>query len=110
MNRFVLPLDDMSALVIGGGGDGIGRAISRAFAVAGAAVAVADVDPDRARDAVQELTESGVRAVPLVGDVRSRSDVDGFITRTTGEFGRLDTLVTVVGGQVASCPRCGCTR
>jgi NAD(P)-dependent dehydrogenase (short-subunit alcohol dehydrogenase family) len=27
----------MSALVIGGGGEGIGRAISRAFAVAGAA-------------------------------------------------------------------------
>jgi 3-oxoacyl-[acyl-carrier protein] reductase len=94
----------MNALVIGGGGDGIGRAISRAFASAGAAVAVADVDPDRARDAVQELTEFGTRAVPLIGDVRSRSDVDGFIARTTGEFGRLDALVTVVGGQVAFVP------
>ncbi|NBE82742.1 SDR family NAD(P)-dependent oxidoreductase [Micromonospora rubida] len=94
----------MSTLVIGGGGEGIGRSISRAFAAAGAAVAVADVDRDRAHDAVHELTESGARAVPLVGDVRSRSDLDGFVTRTVGEFGRLDTLVTVVGGQVAFVP------
>ncbi|WTY53367.1 SDR family oxidoreductase [Micromonospora sp. NBC_01412] len=104
MNPFAAPLDGMSTLVIGGGGEGIGRAISRAFAAAGAAVAVADVNPDRAHDAVHELTESGARAVPLVGDVRSRSDLDGFVTRTVGEFGRLDTLVTVVGGQVAFVP------
>jgi 3-oxoacyl-[acyl-carrier protein] reductase len=104
MNGFAEPLDGMSTLVIGGGGDGIGRAISRAFAAAGAAVAVADVDPDRAHEAVHELTESGARAVPLVGDVRSRSDVDGFVAEATGAFGRLDTLVTVVGGQVAFVP------
>lgn len=104
MNNFAQPLNGMSTLVIGGGGDGIGRAISRAFAAAGAAVAVADIDPSRARDAVQELMESGARAVPLVGDVRSRSDVDGFITGTASAFGRLDSLVTVVGGQVAFVP------
>lgn len=94
----------MSTLVIGGGGEGIGRAISRAFAAAGASVAVADIDPDRARAAVDELTAAGARAIPLDGDVRSRSDVDGFVARTTAEFGRLDTLVTVVGGQVAFVP------
>jgi 3-oxoacyl-[acyl-carrier protein] reductase len=104
VNNFAQPLDGMSTLVIGGGGDGIGRAISRAFAAAGASVAVADVDPDRARVAVEELTAAGARAIPLAGDVRSRSDVDGFVARTTAEFGRLDTLVTVVGGQVAFVP------
>jgi 3-oxoacyl-[acyl-carrier protein] reductase len=97
-------MDGVSALVIGGGGSGIGRAISRAFATAGAAVAVADLDRDRAAEAVDELTGSGVRAVALVGDVRSRSDVDGFVTGTIVEFGRLDALVTVVGGQVAFVP------
>jgi 3-oxoacyl-[acyl-carrier protein] reductase len=101
---FAQPLGGMHALVIGGGGDGIGREISRAFAAAGAAVAVADIDPSRAHDAVLEMTESGARAVPLVGDVRSRSDVDEFVARTTAEFGRLDSLVTVVGGQVAFVP------
>src|SRR5690242_5886688 len=82
MPDFARPLDGLSTLVIGGGGEGIGRAISRAFAAAGASVGVADVDPDRARAAADELTASGARAVPLAGDVRSRSDVDGFVART----------------------------
>jgi len=98
------PLGGMHTLVIGGGGEGIGRAISRAFATAGATVAVADLDAERARTAVTELTETGARAIPLVGDVRSRPDVDGFVAGAAAEFGRLDTLVTVVGGQVAFVP------
>lgn len=104
MTGFAAPLDGMSALVVGGGGDGIGREITRAFAAAGAAVAIADVVAERAHDAAWEIAESGARAVALVGDVRSRVDVDGFVGGTVAEFGRLDTLVTVVGGQVAFVP------
>lgn len=104
MDSFGRSLDGMSTLVIGGGGAGIGRAISRAFGAAGAHVAVADVDPDRAREAADELTGAGGRAVGLAGDVRVRSDVDGFVARAVAEFGRLDALVTVVGGQVAFVP------
>src|SRR5262245_17261234 len=104
LNTFGRSLDGMSTLVIGGGGDGIGRAISRAFAAAGAAVAVADIDPERAHAAAQELAAAGARAIPLVGDVRSRSAVDRFVADTVSGFGRLNALVTVVGGQVAFVP------
>lgn len=104
MIDFAQPLDGMNTLVIGGGGNGIGGAISRALAAAGSAVAVADIDPARARDAAQELAEAGARAVALVGDVRSRSDIDGFVAQVGAELGGLDTLVTVVGGQVAFVP------
>jgi 3-oxoacyl-[acyl-carrier protein] reductase len=104
VNDFAQPLEGMNALVIGGGGGGIGRAISRAFAAAGAAVAVADLDLERAREAAHEVTESGGRAVPLAGDVRSREDIDEFVARTAAELGGLNTLVTVVGGQVAFVP------
>src|SRR5690348_5194502 len=104
MIRFAYPLDGMNALVVGGGGEGIGRAISRAFASAGAAVAVADIDAGRARDAVGELIGSGSRALALAGDVRSRSAGDKFVAATVAELGRLDALVTVVGGQVAFVP------
>jgi 3-oxoacyl-[acyl-carrier protein] reductase len=103
MDNFANPLAGMNTLVIGGGGQGIGHAISRAFAAAGAAVAIADIDPERARDAVREVTKAGARAIALVGDVRSRQDVDGFVAHAA-EFGTLDTLVTVVGGQVAFVP------
>jgi len=104
VDDFALPLNGMKTLVIGGGGSGIGHGISRAFAAAGAAVAVADIDPGRARDAASELTGSGARAIALAGDVRSLPDVDGFVARAVAEFGGLDTLVTVVGGQVAFVP------
>jgi 3-oxoacyl-[acyl-carrier protein] reductase len=104
MNSWAQPLEGMTALIVGGGGDGIGRAISRAFASAGAAVAVADIGLNRAREAVEELTGSGAQALALAGDVRSRSTVDDFVGATVAEFGRLDSLVTVVGGQLAFVP------
>jgi 3-oxoacyl-[acyl-carrier protein] reductase len=104
VSSFAFPLDGMSTLVIGGGGHGIGRAVTRAFAGAGAAVAVADLDLGRATEAADELNAVGSRAVPLTGDVRSAEDVDGFVSRTVDVFGRLDALVTVVGGQVAFVP------
>jgi 3-oxoacyl-[acyl-carrier protein] reductase len=104
MDRSEGPLGGRIALVIGGGGSGIGRAITRAFSAAGAAVAVADLDPDRAREAADEIASAGARAVPLVGDVRRLEDVEGFVDRTAAELGGLDVLVTVVGGQVAFVP------
>lgn len=92
------------ALVVGGGGGGIGRAITRALAAAGSAVAVVDVDPQRADEAMAEASAAGTEAVALVGDVRSRTEVDRFVRDAAHELGGLDILVTVVGGQLAFVP------
>jgi 3-oxoacyl-[acyl-carrier protein] reductase len=97
-------LSGKNALVIGGGGGGIGRAITRGLASAGSAVAVADVDRDRADEAAAEVTAAGAKSVSLTGDVRSRDDIDGFVSGAAGELGGLDVLVTVVGGQLAFAP------
>lgn len=97
-------LSGKNALIIGGGGAGIGRAITRGLAAAGSAVAVADVDRDRAVEAAAEVASAGVRSASLTGDVRSREDVDGFVSGATEELGGLDILVTVVGGQLAFVP------
>jgi 3-oxoacyl-[acyl-carrier protein] reductase len=97
-------LSGKNALVIGGGGGGIGRAITRGLAAAGGAVAVADVDRGRAEEAAAEVAAAGARSVALTGDVRSRDDVDGFVDRAAAELGGLDILVTVVGGQLAFVP------
>jgi len=94
-------LDGKNALVIGGGGGGIGRAITRGLAAAGTAVAVADVDRERADEAAAEVAATGTRALSLTGDVRSRDDIDGLLTRAVQGLGGLDVLVTVVGGQLA---------
>jgi 3-oxoacyl-[acyl-carrier protein] reductase len=70
-------LEGRNALVIGGGGGGIGRAITRALTAAGSAVGVADVDSERADEAAAEAAAAGTRAVGLTGDVRSPGDIDG---------------------------------
>jgi len=97
-------LDGTRALIVGGGGGGIGRAITRAFASAGSAVAIVDVDPARAEEAAAEASASGVRAVSLVGDVRSVSAIEDFVADAARHLGALDVLVTVVGGQLAFVP------
>lgn len=97
-------LSGRNALVIGGGGGGIGRAITRGLAAAGSDVAVADIDQDRADEAAIEVAAAGTRSVSLAGDVRSRDQVEGFVTRAARELGGLDVLVTVVGGQLSFAP------
>jgi 3-oxoacyl-[acyl-carrier protein] reductase len=94
-------LDQKAALVIGGGGGGIGRAITRALAMAGSAVAVVDIDRQRAEEAAADAVTAGVKALALTGDVRSHTGVDGFVADAARELGALDILVTVVGGQLA---------
>jgi 3-oxoacyl-[acyl-carrier protein] reductase len=80
-------LSGKNALVIGGGGGGIGRAITRGLAAAGSAVAVADIDRDRADEAAAEVAAAGAKSVSLTGDVRSREHVEGFVTRAAQELG-----------------------
>jgi 3-oxoacyl-[acyl-carrier protein] reductase len=97
-------LEGKRALVVGGGGGGIGRAITRAFAAAGSALAVVDIDRQRADEAAAEAAAAGIEAVALVGDVRSRADIDRVVGDAARELGALDILVTVVGGQLAFVP------
>ena len=96
-------LDGKRALVIGGGGGGIGRAISGRLAAAGSAVAIADVDRERADEAAAGAA-AGVRSLALVGDVRVRGTAEAFVHQAADAFGGLDVLVTVVGGQLAFVP------
>ncbi len=52
-------------------------------------------------EAAAEVAAAGTTSVSLTGDVRSRQDVEGFVSRAAQELGGLDVLVTVVGGQLA---------
>ncbi|MCQ4079174.1 SDR family oxidoreductase [Streptomyces sp. RB6PN25] len=63
-------LQDRSALVTGAG-NGIGAAVAKAFARAGATVVVTDIDKDAAASVAQEITEAGGRAESAVVDVRN---------------------------------------
>ncbi len=92
-------------LVIGGGGEGNGRAIVRAVAASGAAgIAIVDVDPSRAAEAAQELEGGGRRVVGLPVDVRSGEQIDAMVRDAVQAMGGLDVVITVVGGYGAFAP------
>lgn len=99
-----MQLTGKRALVIGGGGAGIGRAVTGAFGNEGAAVVVADIDPERAAEAAEGVRRNGGTAYPVSGDVRSSADIEAMVACAVQQLGGLDVLVTVVGGQVAFVP------
>src|SRR5690242_5829840 len=99
-----MQLSTKRALVIGGGGGGIGRATTEALGNEGAAVVVADLDPARAAEAADAVRAAGGTAYPVSGDVRSAEDIEAMLAEAVRRLGGLDVLVTVVGGQVAFVP------
>ncbi len=81
------------ALVTGAAG-GIGRAVLRALADAGAAVVGFDLDGDGAAAAVSELGDAGIA---VDGDVTSETDVARAFASAIDAFGGLDIVVSNAG-------------
>jgi 7-alpha-hydroxysteroid dehydrogenase len=84
--------------LITGGGRGIGEAIARGFAEAGAAVAVVARSTEEIERVAAEINAAGGRAVACTADVNDLGVLPDVIDRTVGEFGGLDTLVNNAGG------------
>jgi NAD(P)-dependent dehydrogenase (short-subunit alcohol dehydrogenase family) len=87
------------ALVTGAAG-GMGLDTARAFATAGAAVVLADIDGDATRSAAAELTEAGYDALGLTCDVADEDQVAALVDRTVETYGRLDMAFNNAGIQV----------
>src|SRR4051812_13417887 len=83
--------------VVTGGGAGIGFAISKGLAAAGARVVVVDVDPTRGSDALAALQTPGQESLFVAADVSAATDVDNIVSRALDAFGKIDFLVNNVG-------------
>ncbi|MEV6781261.1 SDR family NAD(P)-dependent oxidoreductase [Streptomyces sp. NPDC051098] len=88
---------DGQVAVVTGGASGIGLAIARDFAAAGAKVAIADIDEQRAQAAAQEITDTGAQAVGLPVDVSSRAAVTDLFAAVDHQLGPVDILVNNAG-------------
>jgi 3-oxoacyl-[acyl-carrier protein] reductase len=87
-------LFDEEVVLITGAGTGIGRAMAREFAAAGATVAALDISAAAARDTAAEL---GGRASAHIADVRDRQQVDSAVRQVLASHGRLDVLCNNAG-------------
>ncbi|HEX3179530.1 MAG TPA: SDR family oxidoreductase [Methylomirabilota bacterium] len=83
--------------VVTGGGSGIGRAIARALATAGAPVAVVDLLPEGGKQAVGEISGAGGKAVFVHADVSSWPDVDAAVAAAVRQLGPLGIMVNAAG-------------
>ncbi len=77
---------------------GLGRAISRALAHAGADVALGLRDVTTGGELAREIEGMGRRALPLQMDVLRQEQIFRAIDDTVDSFGRLDILVNNAGG------------
>jgi pyridoxal 4-dehydrogenase len=75
--------------IVTGGARGLGRAIARKLAVEGAAVAVADLNGEGARETVAGLSVG----LALEVDVSVEDDVERMVRETLARFGKVDVLV-----------------
>lgn len=93
-------LEGQAALVTGGD-SGIGAAICRAFAAAGARVAINyHKDSNAAAALVREIEGAGGQAVALQADVAREADVLAMFERFLAAFGRVDIVVANAGIQI----------
>lgn len=88
--------------VITGGAGGLGEGIVRDLAANGVRPAVLDIDRDAVTALRDTLDAEGVDAIVEHGDVRDPDVLAGLFTAVDERWGRLDTLVNIVGGTFRS--------
>ncbi len=83
--------------LVTGASSGIGEATARALASQGAKVALLARRVDRIEKLAQEIAGRGHTALAIECDVTDQAQVRAAVTRTVGDFGRLDIVVNNAG-------------
>jgi len=96
-------LFDLSGRValVTGGSKGLGKAMARAFAEAGADVVISSRHEDELKAASAEVVEgTGVRVAHVVADMTRRDDVSRLADAAVAAMGKVDILVNNAGSNL----------
>lgn len=88
--------------IVTGAASGIGREIAFELARGGAAVAVADINPDGANAVAAEIVQTGARAIGIAMDVTDEAAVEAGTASVAAQFGGVDILVSNAGIQIVN--------
>ena len=81
------------AALVTGGGRGIGAAIARVFAMAGAQVLIANRTAEAGEAVAASLRDQGLAAEAIACDIGRRAEAERAVAETAHRFGRLDIVV-----------------
>ncbi len=88
---------DGKVVLITGGGTGLGRAMTRALATAGASIVIAARRARPIEEAAQEVRDLGQQALAVTVDVTDSAQVNRMVSTALDRFGRIDALVNNAG-------------
>ncbi len=83
--------------IVTGGNQGIGLAISRGLATAGATIVIANRRPAEGQTAAESLEKEGLNAVAIPTDVSDESSIAALVSKVINDFGTIDILVNNAG-------------
>ena len=89
--------------LVTGGSSGMGLATVHAFAEAGAAVVLADINEETLRAAADDLTAAGHEVLAVRCDVSDEDNIAAMLKATVDTFGRLDMAFNNAGIQAPLC-------
>lgn len=79
--------------IITGAANGVGLAIARRFAEAGAQIVMTDIEEDKLTAEAEALVSDGYRAIAFAGDLRERLTIANLLSTTIDAYDRIDILV-----------------
>ena len=84
-------------IIITGAGQGIGRVLAKAFALAGARAIIAEVNEAKGRAVCDEIRRSGGQALAVTTDVADEASVKAMVEAVETQYGRIDVLINNAG-------------
>ena len=92
-------LFDGKAVIVSGGGSGIGKAIAWTYARLGARVTICGRNAERLETAQRGLAGAGFDVAAIPTDIRDENQIDALFNAVEATHGALDILINNAGGQ-----------
>jgi NAD(P)-dependent dehydrogenase (short-subunit alcohol dehydrogenase family) len=83
--------------IVTGGNQGIGLAISRGLAEAGAAVIIANRRAEEGKQAAESLKKDGLNVISIPTDVSNEASIAAMVSNVVENLGKIDILVNNAG-------------